>query len=60
MLICNIYREIGKIAAIREIGDSTRDSNQPFAVAGCYYNISMAQHPLQPFRIIDGTTLRKS
>ena len=57
VLICNIYRQIGKVAAVSEIGDSARDADQSFPVTRRYNNISMTQHPFQPFQVIDRTTL---
>jgi len=57
MLIRSIYRQIGQIAAIGEIGDSARDADQSFTVTCRYNDVGMTQHPFQPFQVTDRPTL---
>lgn len=55
-LIFGIDREIGKITAIREIGDGSRYADEPVAVPCGDDQIGVAEHGVETRKIIGGAT----
>ena len=55
-LIFDIDREIGEIAAIREIGDGSRYADEPVGIAGGDDKIGMTQHRVEKRKIAGRTT----